>query len=87
MVMTINPGWGGQTMIPAQMEKVRRVRGRLTELGSGADVMVDGGVTATNAAECAGAGANVLVCGSSVFNAGATPQACLAGLRAALEAG
>jgi len=84
MVMTINPGWGGQQLIPAQLEKVRRIRALLDERGSAADLMIDGGVKVANAAECAAARANVLVCGSSVFNPDATPQACLAALRQAL---
>jgi ribulose-phosphate 3-epimerase len=84
MVMTINPGWGGQQMIPAQLDKVRRLRGMLNARGSTADLMIDGGVKAENAAACAAAGANVLVCGSSVFNPHATPQQSLRILREAL---
>jgi ribulose-phosphate 3-epimerase len=84
MVMTINPGWGGQSMIPGQLDKVRRVRGLLDGLGSGADLMIDGGVKLANARQCAEAGASVLVCGSSVFNSEASPAENLAGLRAAL---
>jgi ribulose-phosphate 3-epimerase len=84
MVMTIDPGWGGQQMIPAQLEKVRRIRALLDSLGSDADLMIDGGVKAGNAAACVAAGANVLVCGSAVFNPDATPQASLAALRTAI---
>lgn len=84
MVMTINPGWGGQAMLPAQIEKVRRIRALLDRSGSKADIMVDGGVKSTNAAECAAAGASVLVCGSSVFRPGTSVAENLAGLRAAL---
>jgi ribulose-phosphate 3-epimerase len=86
MVMAINPGWGGQQMMPRQMEKVRRIRDALDAIGSGADLMIDGGVKVSNAAACAAAGANVLVCGSSVFNPDASPQASLAALRTALAA-
>ncbi|MEO8538699.1 MAG: ribulose-phosphate 3-epimerase [bacterium] len=68
MVMTINPGWGGQQMIARQLQKVAEIRKRLDDLGSGADVMIDGGVKAGNIASCVAAGANVLVCGSSVYN-------------------
>lgn len=84
MVMTINPGWGGQQMIPAQLEKVRRVRAALDGLGSGASLEIDGGVKAANAWQCAEAGADVLVCGSSVFNAQFSPADNLAGLRRAI---
>jgi ribulose-phosphate 3-epimerase len=84
MVMTINPGWGGQQMMPSQLDKVRRVRMALDARGSTATVMIDGGVKASNAAECAAAGAGILVCGSSVFNPDASPQESLAALRRAL---
>ena len=87
MVMTINPGWGGQQIIPAQLEKVRRVRAALDALGSGASLEIDGGVKIGNALKCARAGADVLVCGSSVFNAQANPAENLAGLRRALGFG
>ena len=86
MVMTINPGWGGQQMIPAQLGKVRRIRALLDATGSTADLEIDGGVKASNAAQCAAAGASVLVCGSSVFNAEGTVAESVAALRAALAA-
>lgn len=86
MVMTINPGWGGQQMIPAQLEKVARIRSTLSEQGFEADIMIDGGVKPTNAAACARAGADVLVCGSSVFNQEKSVAESLASLREALKA-
>ncbi len=84
MVMTINPGWGGQTMLPAQLEKVRRIRDLLDAGGYRAEIMIDGGVKTENASACVAAGATRLVCGSSVFNAGRSVAASLAALRAAL---
>ena len=84
MVMTINPGWGGQQMMPQQIEKVRRVRALLDAGAHTAELMIDGGVKASNAAECAAAGASVLVCGSSVFSSEHTPAEGLAALRKAL---
>ena len=84
MVMTINPGWGGQQMIPRQLDKVRRIRGLLDGMNSSADIMIDGGVKASNAAECAAAGANILVCGSSVYNPAKSVAESIADLRAAL---
>jgi ribulose-phosphate 3-epimerase len=83
-VMTINPGWGGQQMIPQQLSKTRRIRTMLDDARSAADLMLDGGVKRENMQQCIKAGANVLVCGSSVFNAAASPGENLAGLRAAL---
>ncbi len=69
MVMTINPGWGGQQMIPAQLDKVARIRAMLDAGGFPADIEIDGGVKTGNIAQCVHAGASVVVCGSSVYNA------------------
>jgi ribulose-phosphate 3-epimerase len=69
LVMSVNPGFGGQAFIPSALEKISRVRAL-----AGArpiDIEVDGGVTAENAAAVARAGANVLVAGSAVFKGGA----------------
>lgn len=85
MVMTINPGWGGQQMLPQQLEKVARIRSKLRDLGSNADVMIDGGVKASNIASCVAAGANILVCGSSVYNAEKSVADSIAELRQALR--
>jgi ribulose-phosphate 3-epimerase len=87
MVMTINPGWGGQQMIVRQLEKVARIRAMLDAGGYGAEIEIDGGVKAGNAMRCAEAGANVLVCGSSVFNAEKSVAESVAALRAALKHG
>jgi ribulose-phosphate 3-epimerase len=84
MVMAINPGWGGQQMIERQLDKVRAIRRLLDDGGFVADVEVDGGVKIGNASRCAAAGANVLVCGSSVYNAEASVAENLAALRRAV---
>ena len=86
MVMTINPGWGGQTLIPAQLEKVARLRTLLDDGGHRVRIEIDGGVKVENAATCAAAGADVLVCGSSVYNDRSSVAENLASLRAALAA-
>ena len=68
LIMSVNPGFGGQTFIPAALDKLRDLRAL-----AGArpiDVEIDGGVTAQNAAEVVRAGANVLVAGSAVFKGG-----------------
>ena len=83
MVMTINPGWGGQQMIPRQLEKVARIRGLLDTGGYTAEIEIDGGVKTGNIARCAQAGAGIVVCGSSVFNAAKSPAESIAELRAA----
>ena len=68
LVMSVNPGFGGQAFIPAALEKIARVR---TLAGARPiDIEVDGGVTAENAEAVARAGANVLVAGSAVFKGG-----------------
>lgn len=84
MVMMINPGWGGQKLLPSTMEKVHRLRAILDERGLSPDIELDGGVKANNVAQCIAAGADVLVCGSSVFNADASPQVNLRALREAV---
>jgi len=65
LVMTVNPGFGGQTFIPAMVEKIRRVREMVGRRPI--DIEVDGGITADTAALVTAAGANVLVAGSAVF--------------------
>jgi ribulose-phosphate 3-epimerase len=68
LVMSVNPGFGGQAFIPAALEKIARVR---TLVGARPiDIEVDGGITAENAETVARAGANVLVAGSAVFKGG-----------------
>lgn len=67
LVMTINPGFGGQRLIPRMLSKVERVRGEIDRQGLPTDLEVDGGVDASNARSCVDAGANVLVAGTAVF--------------------
>ncbi len=69
LVMSVNPGFGGQAFIPAMVDKVRRIN--LMILGRDIDIEVDGGVTPETAPLLAEAGANVLVAGSAVFKGGA----------------
>ena len=69
LVMTVNPGFGGQRFIESSLRKLRRLRRMCDEQGVNPAIEVDGGITARNAAEVAAAGANVLVAGSSVFGA------------------
>ncbi len=67
LVMTVNPGFGGQAFIPAMLEKIAQVREMVR--GRNIDIEVDGGITRANAAEVTRAGANVLVAGSAIFKA------------------
>ncbi|TAK73562.1 MAG: ribulose-phosphate 3-epimerase [Dehalococcoidia bacterium] len=82
IVMLIRPGWGGQQMQPALLDKVRTLRARANAAGLALLIEVDGGVKAHNASMCVDAGATLLVAGSAVFNDTQTPEEALAGLRA-----
>ncbi len=64
LIMTVNPGWGGQPFLRNQLDKIRRVRAML---GDGVPIEVDGGVNPQTAAECAEAGATWFVAGSAIF--------------------
>jgi ribulose-phosphate 3-epimerase len=86
LVMSVNPGFGGQTFIPRSESKVRAVRALLDQAGSRAPVEVDGGVDLTNAGRLVSAGASILVAGQAVFGAPDPVQATRA-LRAAALAG
>ena len=69
LLMSVNPGFGGQSFIPHSLEKVRRVRALLTAAGSTAQIEIDGGVDDTNIAEIVSAGADILVAGNAIFGA------------------
>lgn len=68
LVMSVNPGFGGQSFIKQSLNKIRRIKALLQESGSSAKIEVDGGVTPENTAELVAAGADVLVSGSAFFN-------------------
>jgi ribulose-phosphate 3-epimerase len=65
LIMTVNPGFGGQKFIPAMVEKIRRLRAMTA--GRGIRIEVDGGITTETAATAVGAGADVLIAGSAIF--------------------
>lgn len=67
LIMLINPGFGGQKLLPYTIEKVRTLRRMAEERGLALDIEVDGGVTLGNVGEILDAGANVIVAGSAVF--------------------
>ena len=68
LLMSVNPGFGGQKFIPVTYEKIRRLRRMLEERGLNTDIQIDGGVTPDNAGDLVRAGATVLVSGSSFFS-------------------
>jgi len=70
LVMSVNPGFGGQSFIPETLPKISSIRKILDDRGLSTELEVDGGINADNAPEIVKAGANVLVAGNSVFRAG-----------------
>lgn len=68
LIMSVNPGFGGQKMIPYTIEKVRELKKIIDEKGYKVDIEVDGGITLDNVEQFMDAGANIIVAGSSVFN-------------------
>lgn len=67
LVMSVNPGFGGQRFIPSTLEKLRRLRAMIQTSGSRARIEIDGGIGVENAATVVAAGAEILVAGSAVF--------------------
>jgi ribulose-phosphate 3-epimerase len=86
VIMSVNPGFTGQSFIPRSVEKVRAARQLLTAAGSSADIEVDGGVDVGNAGVLVAAGATILVAGAAIFGA-ADPAAATRALRDAAERG
>ena len=82
LVMTVEPGFGGQGFLEGQLETIRRVRALIDRVNPGCELEIDGGVTPDTARRAAEAGANVLVAGSAVFGA-PDPAAAIDALRAA----
>jgi len=69
LVMSVNPGFGGQSFIPHSLQKIRELKRMITERGLHVKIEVDGGITVENAAMVINAGADVLVAGNTVFSA------------------
>jgi ribulose-phosphate 3-epimerase len=69
LVMTVNPGFGGQSFLPEMLPKIRRLRAMCAERGLHPAIEVDGGENATTAAQAAAAGATAIVAGSAIFGA------------------
>ena len=83
LVMSVNPGFGGQEFIPTALDKVRRLRRMIEERGLDTRIEVDGGIDADNIAEMIGAGAEIIVAGSAVYGGGDGT----AGVKKLIEAG
>tara|TARA_R100000005_G_scaffold91970_2_gene64909 strand:- start:10811 stop:11491 length:681 start_codon:yes stop_codon:yes gene_type:complete len=83
LLMSVNPGFGGQSFIPATLDKLREARALIDASGHDIRLEIDGGVTAGNIADIAAAGADTFVAGSAIFNA-PDYRAVIAEMRAAL---
>ncbi len=84
LVMSVNPGFGGQAFIPSSLGKIRRLRHELNAAGSDAYLEVDGGVKPENALQIRQAGADVLVAGSAIFKGDGTVAENVTALRNAM---
>jgi ribulose-phosphate 3-epimerase len=82
LVMSVNPGFGGQQFIPASLDKVRRLRRMIKERGLQTRIEIDGGISPDNIADAAAAGAEIFVAGTSVFGKD-DPAAAVRGLLSA----
>lgn len=80
LLMSVNPGFGGQKFIPATLDKIRRTRALLDRLGSRVPIEVDGGIDTSTIAAVVSAGAQIIVAGQAVFGNG-QPAAAIAALR------
>jgi len=69
LLMSVNPGFGGQEFIRSSIDKLRRLRRMLETRGSRAKIEIDGGINAENTAEVVASGAEILVAGSAIFSA------------------
>ncbi|MBU2700259.1 ribulose-phosphate 3-epimerase [Sporomusaceae bacterium BoRhaA] len=69
LIMTVNPGFGGQSFIPSTLHKIKRLRAMLNEQKLSTNIEVDGGITTQNAVEAIQAGATILVAGSAIYSA------------------
>jgi ribulose-phosphate 3-epimerase len=84
LIMLVNPGFGGQSLIPAMLDKVRRLRAMLDVRNPGCLLQVDGGVKASNIAKVVAAGADTIVVGSAIYNDEQTVAEAVTALRQAL---
>jgi ribulose-phosphate 3-epimerase len=68
LVMSVNPGFGGQSFIPHSLKKIRELKTLISKTGSSAKIEVDGGISLQNASEIINAGADILVVGNAIFS-------------------
>ncbi len=87
LIMTVNPGFGGQEFIETMLPKIRRLRDLIEERGYNCDIEVDGGIHDATIASAVNAGANLLVAGSAVYGKSEGVAASIAHLKAAIDEG
>jgi ribulose-phosphate 3-epimerase len=87
LVMSVNPGFGGQVFVERVLHKISEIRAMLDEAGSEADLEVDGGITTETAERVVAAGASVLVAGTAIFQATDGVTAAVRSLREAAQRG
>lgn len=80
LIMTVNPGYGGQSLIPAAINKIAAMKSMIEKSGKSIEIEVDGGIYPDNAPELISAGANIIVAGSAVFGS-ENPQEAVSGLK------
>lgn len=85
LIMSVNPGFGGQEFVPAVIKKIADVRKILDETGSKAELEVDGGIKVSNVRSVVEAGASVVVAGSAIFSSGTTIEHNIAEIRRAVD--
>jgi ribulose-phosphate 3-epimerase len=76
LIMSVNPGFGGQKFIPYALEKAKGLRARARAMGKDLDIQMDGGIGLKNVAEVIAAGVNVVVAGTAIFRSGNIPDTC-----------
>ena len=85
LIMSVNPGFGGQEFVPATMKKIADVRRMLDKTGSKTELEVDGGIKVSNVQSVVEAGASVVVAGSAIFSSGTTIENSIAEIRKAVD--
>ena len=85
LIMSVNPGFGGQEFVPATMKKIADVRMILDKTGSKTELEVDGGIKVSNVQSVVEAGASVVVAGSAIFSSGTTIEKSIAEIRKAVD--
>lgn len=76
LIMSVNPGFGGQKFIPYALDKARKLRAKADALGKSLDIQMDGGIGPKNVEEVIAAGVNVIVSGTAIFGSGDIPGTC-----------